>query len=107
MFQAWAISDAAIAETVFPLVRIQPGGAEQKLLGDLRGAVATVLIQGVLTPFGLWSSYRDGPGTSVSRLIQTVEELRRDPNVSAVAFLVDSPGGSSQLIPEAGDSIAA
>lgn len=106
MFQTWAISDAAIAEAVFPLVRLQSAGVEQKLLGERRGSIATVMVEGVLSPYGLWTSYRDGPGTSVSRLMQTVDELRRDPKVAAVAFLVNSPGGSSQLIPEAGDAIA-
>ncbi len=105
MIQTWLSADAGMVEAVSPLVRIQPAGTMQNLLKPPRGSVAIVTVQGILTAFGLDSPYRGGTGTSTAALIEQVDSLRISPDIMAVAFLIDSPGGQSMLIPEAADAI--
>jgi capsid assembly protease len=61
-------------------------------LGRLVGAVAVIPIRGCITQKADFYSWYFG-GTSTERLTASFQQYLNDPNVSAIVFDIDSPGG--------------
>jgi signal peptide peptidase SppA len=77
--------------------RIGAGPARQDY--QTAGTVAIIPVYGVLTPRADLMSEISG-GTSVQRLTETFRAAVADDGVSAIVLDIESPGGSSDLIPE-------
>lgn len=107
MMGCWTCGDAALVNAAAPLLKIEADRPPKNLSSKGAGSVRVVNITGLLTPFGLIDFIRGGMGTAVADLIDTVRKLAADSTVGAVVFLIDSPGGSSTLMPEAADEIRA
>jgi len=70
------------------------------------GAVAVVPLTGVLTGRGSFLTWLFG-GTALDQWAIDFQDAVDDPNVQAVVLLVDSPGGSVDLVPETAARIRA
>lgn len=111
----WAILPNTLA-TIVDLVRLRASGghlSQEEIRARLaaaaaengprrgrqRGAVAVIPMYGVLMPKANLMSAMSG-GTSVEQLRASFREALADPEVDAIVFDIDSPGGQVDGIPE-------
>lgn len=80
-------------------IEARVGGREGRRDLSMAGTVAVVPVYGVISGRADMMTDISG-GTSVQRLQATLEEVLADGDVSAVVLDVDSPGGSTDLLPE-------
>jgi signal peptide peptidase SppA len=78
---------------------------QQAPLGRLEGTVAVIPMTGVITQKAMDAWWYGG--TAVERMAQAFRLFQADPNVSAIVFHVDSPGGEVYGVQEFADEIAA
>lgn len=97
--QGGYLSDDEIADRI-GAARRRPGGATKS------GAVAVIPIHGVITPKATLFTEISG-GTSMESLIGAVRAAAGNDNVSAIVLDVDSPGGLTDLVPEAAAELRA
>jgi signal peptide peptidase SppA len=115
----WAILPQTL-ETILEIVGLRASGVEltaeeiQARIGSgpaqrpavVNGSVAIVPLYGVLFPRANLFTEMSG-GTSLQQWAQDFERSVADPNVSSILIDVNSPGGSSFLVPETAERIRA
>ena len=99
--------DAGVSLTADEIALVMEGASGQGGIGRTQGAVAVLPITGVIAPKVNVMSEMSG-GTSVDRLTKAFRAAQADPDIDAIVFDVNSPGGSVEGIPElAGEILAA
>jgi signal peptide peptidase SppA len=112
----WAILPEKLS-TIVELMRFQADGgklteeqiqerigAGPRLRPSAPGTVAMIPVYGVISRRMNMMSQISG-GTSIEKLQASFREAMADPNVKAIVFDVDSPGGSVDGVPELADEI--
>lgn len=109
---AWAIRETTLA-AIMDMVNVRASGRRftaeeiEARIGtgaarrdyQVAGSVAVIPIYGVITPKADLMSEMSG-GTSVQRFKQSLEAALADDKVTSIMLDIDSPGGSTDLIPE-------
>ena len=115
----WAIEEDVLAE-IKEMVRIRASGEQftveeiEARIGtkparkdaERQGSVAVLPIHGVISAKADMFNDISG-GTSVGRLRASFRDALNDPEVSAIVFDIDSPGGTTPQIPEFASEIRA
>lgn len=81
-------------------------GAKPKRSQAQSGAVQVIPVYGTIVPRG--ASYQDvsgGQATSMEQLIHEINAAAQDGNISAILLDVDSPGGQTDMMPEAAAAV--
>jgi signal peptide peptidase SppA len=83
-------------------------GAGPRVTPKTPGMVALIPIYGVVSHrMNMMNEISGGGGTSIEKLTATFRQALNDPNVKAIVFDVDSPGGAVDGVPELADEIRA
>lgn len=107
MDRLWNIAVPEIVADLVPLMRAAPAKSSKPATAAPKPGRLTVLqIVGPMTRFGLTSPWRDTEGTATTLLADQVRRLTADPAVEAVAFWIDTPGGTVMGTPELADAVA-
>lgn len=80
-------------------IQARVGGRESRRDFQMAGTVAILPVYGVLIPRADLMTEMSG-GTSIQRLQSSFRDAVADENVSAIVLDIESPGGSSDLLPE-------
>jgi len=87
-------------------VRERIGAAAPRITPKTPGMVALIPVYGVISHrMNMMQDVSGGGGTSVEKLTSTYRAALNDPNVKAIVFDVDSPGGAVDGVPELADEI--
>lgn len=81
------------------------GGPLQKQGAKQSGTVAIIPIYGVIMPRASMFEATSSTGTSVQGFTDALQQAVADPSIGAILLDVDSPGGMTDLIPEAAAQI--
>ncbi len=93
-----------VMTTIFVVLAVV-GLASKKHQTSEKGNVAHVKLQGVIVSTSERSAWFDDPGVvSADEILETLEEIAKDPHIKGILFEINSPGGTpvaSQDIAEA------